>query len=100
MQTKHLVSIRDFCVYHRIDTAFVQTLEQRGLVQIITVEQSLYVPPDEVSRLEKFVRLHQDLAIHADDLDIVNDLLERLEGLQQRVTQLQNQLAFYEPSGR
>ncbi|QJW91767.1 hypothetical protein HNV11_21480 [Spirosoma taeanense] len=100
MQPEHLISVREFCVYNHIEIAFIQTLEQRGLVETITVEQSAYVHPEQVARLEKLVRLHQDLAIHADDLDVVNDLLERLEDLQQQVIRLQNRLSFYEPSGR
>ena len=96
MQT-NLISVSEFCVYHRIEIAFVYRLEERGLVEIITIEQSLYIQPEQLPRLEKFVRLHQDLAIHTDDLDVVGELLERVESLQQQVVQLQNRLVFYEP---
>lgn len=93
---QNLISVREFCGYHQIDVTFVQTLEQQGLIQIVTWEQSLYVRPDELPRLEKMVRLHQDLDIHPDDLDVVNELLERIETLQDRVTHLQNRLVFYQ----
>ena len=94
-----LILISEFCVYHHVEIEFVQLLEQRGLIQTETVQQSVYVQSEQLPRLEKFVRLHQDLAIHADDLDVVNDLVERLESLQQQITHLQNRLVFYEPSG-
>ncbi|MFD2574526.1 chaperone modulator CbpM [Spirosoma soli] len=97
MQPEHLISVQEFCGYHHLEIEFVQTLEQRGLIQTITVEQSLYVHSEQLAQLEKFVRLHQELAIHTDDLDIVSNLLERLDDLQHQVTQLQNRLAFYEP---
>lgn len=96
MQAESLISILDFCGYHQLELTFVQTLEQRGLVELITIEQALYVRPEEVARLEKFVRLHQELAIHADDLDIVSELLDRVENLQQQINDLHNRLAFYE----
>lgn len=96
MEPKDLVSIPEFCGYHHLEITFVQTLEQRGLIEIVTVEQIQYVQSGQLAQLEKFVRLHQELAIHADDLDVVSDLLERLEDLQQQVSQLQNRLAFYE----
>lgn len=96
MPTQSLISVREFCVYHQLDLVFVQTLEQHGLIQTIAVEQMLYVEPEQVARLEKFARLHRDLAIHTDDLDIVSNLLDRVDHLQQQITQLQNRLAFYE----
>ncbi|SOD96111.1 chaperone modulator CbpM [Spirosoma fluviale] len=96
MQPNHLIPISEFCVHHHVEIAFVNSLEQQGLVETICVEQLVYVQPDQLPRLEKLVRLHQDLAIHPDDLDVVSDLLERLEGLQDELTQLQNRLVFYE----
>lgn len=96
MQPEQLISVQEFCGYHHLEIAFVQTLEQRGLIQIITVGQSLYVHSEQVGQLEKFTRLHQELSIHTDDLDIVSDLLERVEDLQKQIVQLQNRLAFYE----
>lgn len=100
MQTEHLIPIREFCVYHQVETSFVYSLAQKGLIQTTTLEQTVYVQSEQLARLEKFVRLHQELAIHSDDLDVVSNLLERLEDLQNQVIQLQNRLAFYEPSGR
>ncbi len=96
MQPNHLISVRDFCVHHHVEITFVQSLEQQGLVDTVVIEQSIYVQPEQLPRLEKLVRLHQDLSIHPDDLDVVSNLLERLEGLQHQVTQLQNRLVFYE----
>ncbi|GAB3891706.1 chaperone modulator CbpM [Spirosoma agri] len=96
MQPNNLIAISEFCVHHHLEISFVNALEQQGLVEIITIEQTLYVQPEQLGRLEKLVRLHQDLSIHPDDLDIVSDLLERVENLQAQLTQLQNRLVFYE----
>lgn len=96
----NLIPVSEFCVYHHVEVSFVQLLEQQGLIEIITIEQSIYVQQEQLPRLEKFVRLHQDLSIHPDDLDVVSDLLERVESLQEQVTHLQNRLVFYEPINR
>ena len=96
MQTEHLVLVRDFCVYHNVEITFVETLAANDLIQTTTIEQTLYVEPAQLSQLEKFVRLHRDLNIHTDDLDVVADLLDRMETLQNEVVALQNRLRFYE----
>ncbi|GAB3980198.1 hypothetical protein GCM10028806_47220 [Spirosoma terrae] len=96
MQPDHLIAVADFCIYHHIEVSFVHLLEQQGLVEIITIEQSTYVQPEQLGRLEKLVRLHQDLSIHPEDLDVVFGLVERLEELQGQLQQLQNRLFFYE----
>lgn len=97
MPTTHLISINDFCIHHHIEVTFVETLANNGLIETTMVERTTYVHPEQLGRLEKFVRLHQDLSIHADDLDVVSDLLDRVEDLQQQLTQLRNRLVFYEP---
>ncbi|MBN8822822.1 MULTISPECIES: chaperone modulator CbpM [unclassified Spirosoma] len=100
MQTQHLISVLDFCTHHHIEITFVETLADNGLIEITTVEQTTYVQPEQLGRLEKFVRLHQDLAIHADDLDVVSDLLERVESLQHELRQVRSRLIFYESDQR
>ena len=99
MTAESLTSALDFCVQHRLDLDFVYTLEQRGLVEIVRVEQAVYLPTAQVGRLEKLVRLHRELAVHTDDLDIVSHLLERVEHLHTELTHLHNRLVFYERAG-
>lgn len=98
MQTTSLISVPDFCVHHQIEITFIDTLADNGLIETTFVEQARYVHSDQVGRLEKFVRLHQDLAIHTDDLDIVSNLLDQVDDLHQQLTQLRNRLVFYEPT--
>ena len=96
MQTSHLILVRDFCVSHHVEITFVETLAANDLIETMTIEQTLYVEPAQLTQLEKFVRLHHDLNIHPDDLDVVSALLDRVEGLKNEVAALQNRLRFYE----
>lgn len=99
MPAEALIPATDFCVHHRLDIAFVYDLEQRGLIEIVRMEQTTYLPTDQLSRLEKLLRLHRELAVHPDDLDIVAHLLDRLEAVQEEVMNLRNRLFFYERAG-
>lgn len=90
------ISVPEFCTYSRIEVTFVDQLRQQGLIETTTIGQVAYVPFEQLPRLEKFIRLHQDLSIHPDDLDVVSDLLDRVEQLQHELTQVRNRLASYE----
>jgi chaperone modulatory protein CbpM len=96
MDNEMLISVIEFCRYHDIDMDFIQSLEQSGLIETQEVQQAAFVHADNLRRLEKFVRLHQELNLPADSLDIVSHLLNRLEGLQHEINQLKNRLGFYE----
>ena len=96
MQPNHLIPVREFCVHNHVEITFIQFLAQQGLVDTVAIKQAVYIQPEQLPRLEKFVRLYQDLAIHPDDLDVVNNLLDRMEDLQHEVARLQNRLLFYE----
>ncbi|MEZ0542896.1 chaperone modulator CbpM [Fibrella arboris] len=96
MLTDALIPAHDFCVHHQIEITVLHELAQHDLIDIVRVEQAIYVPPHQLARLEKLVRLHRDLAIHPADLDIVANLLEQVEHLQGQLTTLQNRLRFYE----
>ncbi|HLY69993.1 MAG TPA: chaperone modulator CbpM [Puia sp.] len=96
MENENLISIAEFCRYHHVDSDFIQILEQNGLIETTMVQQSVYVQTDHLGQLEKFVRLHQELNIPAENLDIISHLLSRMENLQQEIKQLKNRLGFYE----
>lgn len=96
MENENLISITEFCRYHHVDSGFIQLLEQNGLIETTIVQQTVYVQTDDLGQLEKFVRLHQELNIPAENLDIVSHLLNRMENLQHEINQLKNRLGFYE----
>ncbi|GAB3643644.1 chaperone modulator CbpM [Spirosoma arcticum] len=98
MPTDPLISAHEFFTYHQLEMGFVVALEEQGMLETITIGPVRYLHPDQLGPLERLIRLHRELAVHVEDLDIVIHLLERLEQAQEQVDQLQNRLAFYEPT--
>ena len=96
MQNQNLVPVNEFCHYHHIDVTFIQLLEEHGLIETTSVQQTMYVETEQLSQLEKFVRLNQELNIDAENLDIISHLLQQTEILRQEVTTLKSRLNFYE----
>jgi len=96
MEKEQFIPVRDFCIHHHLEISFIHILEESGLVETVMREETQYLPAANLSRLEKFVRLHQELSIHPEDLDVVSGLLEHIELLQQKLNGLQSRIAFYE----
>jgi len=90
MEQDELIPVKDFCIYHNIEYSFIDSLENSGLISVTSVQQSTFIPLDEMSKLEKFVRLHYDLDINLEGIETINYLLEKIEAMQEEILQLKN----------
>lgn len=96
MNSKNLIQIKQFCIYHEIENKFITELHNYGLVQIIVLEEDEYLQPEQLPAVEKMIRLHYDLKINLEGLDVIANLLDKIEALQQNLTTTQNKLRLYE----
>jgi hypothetical protein len=90
MEQDELIPVKDYCFYHNIEYSFIDSLENSGLISVTSVQQSAFSPLDEMSKLEKFVRLHYDLDINLEGIETINYLLEKIEAMQEEILQLKN----------
>jgi len=95
METDMIV-LNDFCSTHQIEVSFIQSLEEHGLVQTVIVDQSICVHANELPKLERIVRLSQELNINPEGLDVIDHLLRRIETMQHEISELKNRLDFYD----
>src|SRR4030095_386856 len=90
-----MIALNEFCAGHQIEISFIQSLEEQGLVDIVIIDKSLCVYANELPRLERIVRLHRELNINPDGIDVIDQLLQRMEDMQHEITALRNRLDFY-----
>ncbi|MEO6814258.1 MAG: chaperone modulator CbpM [Ginsengibacter sp.] len=90
MEPEELIPAKDFCMYHNIEYSFISSLEDSGLIRITSVEKSVYIPAEEMQKLEKFVRLHYDLDINLEGIETINHLLEKMDEMQKEIIKLRN----------
>lgn len=95
MQKKHLIPARELCVYHRVELSFIRSLGEYGLIEIIQEEEEEFVPETQLPELEKFFRLHYELDINLEGIDAIAHLLQKVNGMQEEITSLQNRLRRY-----
>lgn len=96
MQTEEMIPLQDFCMHHHIEQTFVYALQDSGLIEIIHAEQEVCIPVSQLSQLEKMIRLHTDMDINLEGLEAITYLLQRIQQMQQQITQLTNRLSMYE----
>ena len=98
METSSIIPAADFCLLHQIELSFIQSLHESGLINIIIIEQTVFLPVSEIGQLEKLIRLYQEMDINLEGIEAIVYLLEKIESLQQQVVQLQNELCIHQNS--
>jgi hypothetical protein len=96
MNSKNLIQIKQFCLYHEIENTFITELNNYGLVEIIIQEEDEYLEPEQLPAIEKMIRMHYDLKINLEGIDAIYHLLNKIEVLQQNLTATQNKLRLFE----
>jgi hypothetical protein len=96
MQNEELIPARDFCSSHNLEVSFIYTLQQYGLVEITTIEETTYLPVDQLPQAEKIARLYTELGINMEGIDAIKHLILRVEAMQDEIVMLKNRLSMYE----
>jgi len=96
MQTNELILAEEFCTHNDIGISFITSLHEYGLIEIKSVENSAYIQESELQKLEQFVRWHYDLNINFEGIDVICNLLERVQNLQSELNGVKNRLRLYE----
>jgi len=96
MATQDLILIETLCLQYKIEFSFFNDLDNIGLIKIETFEQNKCIHKDKIGDLEKMIRLHHELNINIEGIDIVFNLLQKEIKLRKEVNTLKNRLSLYE----
>jgi hypothetical protein len=96
MEQTEMIVLDEFCNSHHVEVSFIRSLEEYGLLQTIIVNETLCVASNELPKLEQILRLNRELNINSEGIDVVINLLQRIEDMQNEINELRNKLNFYE----
>lgn len=96
MTTATLISTTEFCTWHQVEHTFIRSLTEAGLIEITIIDEGEYIPDTQLQRLEKMVRLHNDLDINLAGIEAITHLLDRVEAMHQEMRLIKNRLRLYE----
>ncbi len=96
MATQDLILIEKLCLHYKIEFSFFDALDNIGLIEIKTVKENKYLYQNKIGDVEKMIRLHHELNVNMEGIDIVFNLLENEVKLKDEITKLKNKLRLYE----
>lgn len=96
MNKEKLIPANDFCSNHQIEISFISSLEENGLIEITTIEETSYIQENQLQQLERMVRLYRELNINIEGIDTISHLLKRITDLKNENNILSNRLRLYE----
>ena len=96
MKTENLIPVKDLISHLQIELSFIHTLSDSGLIELIVIEQTPYVPIEQITDLEKMIRLHYDLDINIEGIEVISHLLQRISNLDEELRIYKNKASLFE----
>lgn len=96
MEEIHIIPLENICAGYGIPASFVADLEEINLIEVETRGTVKYLHITHIQTLEKLIRLHYDLNINLEGLDVVNNLLDQVNRLREENLMLRNRLKRFE----
>lgn len=97
MENDQLIAIEVFCTSYDVEYAFVESLQERDLIETVIVGDARFLQVPQLNRIERIIRLHRELDINLEGIEAIQRLLSRIEHLDREIATLRNRLQFYEP---
>lgn len=87
------ISREELVRIYNIEITFFDELVDYGLLNIQIEDNVHYLMYEDLSELEKFANWHYDLEINLPGLEVIHNMLKKLEALKRRNRELMNKLS-------
>ena len=96
MDTEKYIPVLHLCDLYQMEITFFKELNEEGLIELVSRQNSMYVHEDKLYKVERIIRIHRELNINIEGIDVVLNLLEKVDKLQNEVYSMQSRLRLYE----
>ena len=96
MKMENFIPLNQLSSYYEVELSFFINLSEIGLIEITMIDQAEYVHESNVERIERIIRMHNDLQVNPEGIDVVFNLLQKIEDLQEELRSAKNRLRLYE----
>ena len=95
MENKDIISVQKICVLYDVPNSFIESLCDFELIEIINESNEQFIHERQIRDIEKLIRLHYDLNINFEGLDVIQNLLNKVASLESELRTANNELDFY-----
>lgn len=83
-----LIIINEYCSRSSVEPDFIIQLENEGLIEIYVDNGERYIHQSQLRRLEQYVRWYYDLSINIEGIDVIQNLLDRMDEMKNEISRL------------
>ena len=98
MQIVNFIAVNEFCSSWNIEVSFINTLQENGLIEIVTIKEIAYINISQLRQLEKMISFYYELNINLEGIETIEHLLQRINSMQMEIKELRNKLRLFEKS--
>lgn len=96
MEHTELIIVEVFCTEYQVDLALIDELNEFGLIDLVHNDGMKFIHIDTLPEVERVIRFHNELNINKEGIEVILDLLNRLEEISKQTKYLQDKLRLYE----
>jgi hypothetical protein len=90
------IAIDELCRHYEVDRCLLIEMKEIGIIEVVSVSGSDCIRLEQVTKLEKTLRLQEDLNLNLEGIDVVFNLLQQIDDLNAELLELRNRLRLYE----
>ena len=91
-----LLRVEEFCTHYNVEYHFLELLHEHDLIDIVNINEQHYLHEEALSNLESLLRMHYDLDINLEGIEVISNLLSRVNNMHEQIKYLKNKLKLYE----
>lgn len=96
MKTDDRILLQTISSHYQVELSFFNHLHDLGLIEIEIMEQSPYIHENQMYNLERMIRLHNELEVNPEGIDVIFNLLQKIDHLQKELIATHNRLRLFE----
>lgn len=89
------ISIEEVIRIYKVDYSFVDALVESELLHPQTEKSIRYIVHDELSDFERFINWHYDLEVNLQGIEIIHEMLKKVQVLQTENHHLSQRLQLF-----
>ena len=91
-----LISVEYLCKVYQVEMLFFEELCDHSIIEIVIVKEEKQLPESFLEKVEQVIRLNKDLGVNPEGIDVIFNLLKKIDSLEEELISVKNRLSIFE----